>query len=141
MESEDPVKAYFIWGIDNAPYGPVKLPVLIDWIQDERVLPGTWVFARGTSSWQKASEMPELENYFCRKIPAASAAPARAGFTPGSLRRIKILASLSDAQLAHLSEFMELKGVPQWAVVVRQGEPGDAMYLIMSGELRARTMI
>jgi CRP-like cAMP-binding protein len=141
MESEDSAKAYFIWGIDNAPYGPVELPVLIDWIQDERVLPGTWVFARGTSSWQKASEMPELENYFGRKIPAASEAPARAGFTPGSLRRIKILANLSDAQLAHLSEFMELKGVPQWAVVVRQGEPGDAMYLIMSGELRARTMI
>jgi len=30
--------------------------------------------------------------------------------------------------------------VSQWTVVVKQGEPGDAMYLILEGELRARTM-
>ena len=35
---------YFIWGIDDSPYGPVRLPVLIDWINDERVVPDTWVF-------------------------------------------------------------------------------------------------
>ena len=37
---------FIIWGIDDAPYGPVELPVLIDWVKDERVLKETWVFAR-----------------------------------------------------------------------------------------------
>lgn len=141
MESSDSANAYFIWGIDDAPYGPVELPVLINWIHDERVFTDTWVFARGIGAWQKASEMPELKNHFNRETSSAAAAMPRAGFTPGSLRRIKILANLSDAQLAHLSDYMELQGVPQWTEVVKQGEPGDAMYLIMSGELRARTMI
>jgi CRP-like cAMP-binding protein len=140
MESQDS-NAYFIWGSDDAPYGPVELPALIDWISDERVFSDTWIFARGSGVWQKASDFPELKAYFGSETTMISETPSRAAFKPGSLRRIKILASLSDAQLAHLSDFMELQGVPQWTVVVRQGEPGDAMYLIMSGELRARTMI
>ena len=132
---------YFIWGIDDAPYGPVGLPALTEWIADERVLADTWVFARGTGAWQKAADFPELKEFFGLKPPVVQEVPSRAGFKPGALRRIKILADLRDAQLAHLAEFMELEGVPQWTVVVRQGDPGDAMYLIMSGELRARTMI
>jgi CRP-like cAMP-binding protein len=140
MESQD-TNAYFIWGSDDAPYGPVELPALIDWISDERVFADTWIFARGTGVWQKASDFPELKEYFGSDTTMISETPSRAAFKPGSLRRIKILANLSDAQLAHLSDFMELQGVPQWTVVIRQGEPGDAMYLIMSGELRARTMI
>jgi CRP-like cAMP-binding protein len=57
------------------------------------------------------------------------------------LRRIKILADMKDAQLAHLADFLENLGVLQHTLVVKQGEPGDAMFLIMSGELRARTLI
>jgi CRP-like cAMP-binding protein len=48
---------------------------------------------------------------------------------------------LKDAQLAHLAEYLEFQEVLQRTEVVSQGEPGDAMFLIMSGELRARTMI
>ena len=29
--------SYFIWGIDNSPYGPVELPMLLDWINEGRV--------------------------------------------------------------------------------------------------------
>jgi len=32
---------FIIWGIDDAPYGPVELPVLEEWVKDERVLPET----------------------------------------------------------------------------------------------------
>jgi hypothetical protein len=139
MDSED--SAYFIWGIDDAPYGPVALPVLMGWISDERVLPDTWVFSRRSGVWQKSSEIPELADSFGDKGADTFDAPSPAGFKPGALRRIKILATMSDAQLAHLAEFLELQGVPQWTVVFHQGEPGDSMYLIMSGELRARTLI
>ena len=61
--------------------------------------------------------------------------------TLDGLRRIKILAELTDAQLEHLADFLELQRVPQWSVVVRQGEPGEAMYLVLEGELRARIPI
>jgi hypothetical protein len=46
MESGDSPNRYFIWGIDEAPYGPVPLDVLAAWIGDDRVAAATWVFAR-----------------------------------------------------------------------------------------------
>ena len=129
---------FFIWGIDDAPYGPVELAVVTDWIKDARVLPDTWIFARRTGAWQQAADVPELKRLFNQQTEAASG--ARAGITPGSLRRIKILAELNDAQLDHLLNFMELQRVSQWSAVVKQGEQGDAMYLVLAGELRARTL-
>ncbi|HEV2435272.1 MAG TPA: cyclic nucleotide-binding domain-containing protein [Verrucomicrobiae bacterium] len=131
---------FFIWGIDDAPYGPVELAVVMDWIKDARVLPDTWIFARHTGAWQQAADVPEFKKLFQQLTEPVSGAGARAGITPGSLRRIKILAELNDAQLDHLLNFMELQRVSQWSAVVKQGEQGDAMYLVLAGELRARTM-
>lgn len=141
MEGKENPDGFFIWGIDDAPYGPVDLAVLADWIKDARVLPDTWVFARRNGAWQQAADVPELKKLFDRQTEMVPGASSRAGITPGSLRRIKILAELNDAQLEHLLDFMELQRVAQWSVVVRQGDPGDAMFLILSGELRARTMM
>jgi len=133
---------YFIWGVDDSPYGPVGLSALVDWINDERVLPETWVFSRNAGNWQRASELPELKNHFALKLTAVSDGPtARVGIKPGSLRRIKILADLKDAQLAHLAEYMELQEVTQWSVLFNQGDISDSMYLVLAGELRARVVV
>jgi len=129
---------YFIWGIDDSPYGPVELPTLVNWIKDERVLAETWVYTRRDSTWQRAADISELKMFFGKKFARSADGP---GITPGALRRIKILADLNDAQLSHLSDFMEVQRVPQWSTVVRTGDPGDAMYLILEGELRARVMV
>jgi hypothetical protein len=131
---------FFIWGIDDAPYGPVELPVLVNWIKDERVLADTWVFARRIGAWQRAADIPELKMFFNRST-AATSQPGSRPITPGALRRMKILADLSDAQLEHLLDFIELQRVRQWTVVVKQHDPGDAMYLILEGELRARVVM
>lgn len=141
MELQENMNEFFIWGIDDSPYGPVELPVLIDWISDERVLADTWVFARRDGSWQRAAEIPGLQAYFSQTIIPDSAASSGAGITPGSLRRIKILSQLNDAQLDRLTEFMELHKVPQWMAVVKQGDAGNGMFLILQGELRARVMV
>jgi CRP-like cAMP-binding protein len=141
MESGSPLNDFFIWGIDDSPYGPVSLSVLLDWVKDERVLPDTWVFARNGGVWQKACEIAELRDIFQADTGTLSETSSSVRFKPGSLRRIKILAEMKDAQLAHLADFLEFQEWPQHAEVVRQGEPGDAMFLIMKGELRARTMM
>jgi CRP-like cAMP-binding protein len=126
---------FFIWGVDDSPYGPVELPTLVNWIKDERVLADTWVFTRRDSKWQRAADVTELKMFFGQKIVRSGTSPV---ITPGSLRRIKILADLNDAQLSHLGDFLEMQAVTQWSVVVRQGDAGDAMYLVLAGELRAR---
>jgi len=141
MDTKVSTNIYFIWGIDDAPYGPVDLSVLTGWIQDERVLPDTWIFARHAGNWQRATDIPELSKSFGGSVEPDFNTSFRKTISPGSLRRIKILADLKDAQLAHLAGFLEQQEIPQWTVVFQQGEPGDAMYLIMSGELRARTLI
>ena len=58
MENNNPAPLYRIWGIDNVAYGPVELPSLISWIQQERVTGDTWVFLETNRVWRKASELP-----------------------------------------------------------------------------------
>jgi CRP/FNR family transcriptional regulator, cyclic AMP receptor protein len=126
--------SYYIWGIDNSPYGPVELPMLLDWIAEGRVLADTWVFEQKTSNWGKANQFKELQEHFRLDTEFI-----QRELTPAALRRIKILANLKDAQLAHLADYMETQEAPHNTVVFRQGDVGDAMYLVLSGELRARS--
>ncbi len=141
MELRQSANEFFIWGIDDAPYGPVELAVLIDWVKDERVLADTWIFARPDGNWRRAADVPELQAHFNQETLPASDTVSSSGIKPGSLRRIKILAQLNDAQLDRLTEFMEVHRVPQWMAVVKKGDEGNGMFFILQGELRARVMV
>jgi len=132
---------FTVWGLDQAAYGPVELPTLVSWVKDERVTAETWIFVGKDSAWRQAGEIPELQMFFRAKAnPVAqdSVAVNPTGVDPRALRRIKILASMTDEQLERFAGFMEVEKVPQWAVIVKQGDPGDAMYFILEGELRVR---
>ena len=131
---------FFIWGLDQSAYGPVELPTLVSWIKDERVFADTWIFVGREVTWRRAAEIPELQMFFPRQA-ASPAVNASARIKPGALRRVKVLAGFSDAQLDHFAQFTELQQVPQWTVVVKQGEQGDTMYLILEGELRVRLVV
>lgn len=128
--------SYFVWGIDDSPYGPVALNELHNWIRLGRVVPNTWVFACGAGEWKRASHFPELQNQFGGIHEISD----RLGLTPGLLRRVKILANLQDLQLAHLCDFIDVEEVPAYYNLFKQGDVGDAMYLVLAGELRARTV-
>lgn len=144
MNSQPANPNFTIWGIDHAAYGPIELPTLVNWIKDERVTAETWVFIGRSQSWQKASDIAELQMFFRPKTGGASAAAASVGggtIKPGALRRVKILAGMTDEQLERFAGFMEIERVPQWAVIVKQGDHGDSMYLILEGELRVRLMV
>jgi len=133
---------FIVWGVDQTAYGPVELPTLVSWVKDERVTAETWVFAGKTAAWQKAAEVPELQMFFRPKgKPGPVAIESVAGVDPRALRRVKILGGMSDEQLERFARFMQVEKIPQWAVIVKQGEPGDAMYLILQGELRVRITV
>ena len=143
--------AFIVWGIDHAPYGPIELPMLVNWIKDERVTADTWIFSESKDDWQKASQIPELQMFFRPKSSGAASAAPKAGpgvsqktasmVRPGSLRRIKIFADFKDEDIQQFLQFMEVMRVPQWTQIVRQGDHGDAMFLVLEGELRVRLMI
>ena len=148
MATDTGGEGFKIWAVDNQVYGPVELPQLVGWIKEERVTADTWIFSERADGWTKAAKVPELQMFFRKKEPDASAAAASAAapgpapaIKPGALRRVKVFAEMSDEQLERFIRFMEVMPVRQWAELVKQGEMGDAMYLVLEGELRVRMMI
>lgn len=140
-----PEPGYKVWAVDDVVYGPVDLPQLVEWISDERVLPDTWLFRVDKAEWRRASELDELKGVFGPGPGAATPTPEGnlliPGVKPGTLRRVKIFASMTDQQLGRFVQFMEIEKVPTFREICRQGGPGDAMYCVLDGEVRARIMV
>lgn len=140
---------YKVWGVDNVVYGPVDSSTMISWLLEERVNGGTWIYVVDQDRWLKASEIAEFAEHLASDVVASrpiSAADTElnrksGGLRPGSLRRVKIFASMSDEQLVRFLEFIEVCEVRQFAELVKQGDPGDAMFFVMEGEVRVRLMI
>jgi len=133
---------YFVWGIDQVAYGPVELPTLVTWIRDERIERDTWIHDQRAGKWVQAKDLSELRLVLGRRNPATTApGDATGAIKPGSLRRIKILAELTDEHLVSFARYMECQRVPQFATVVTAGEAGDSMFMLLEGELRVRVLV
>jgi hypothetical protein len=139
---ENPAVYYRVWGLDYIAYGPVELPTLVSWIRDERVQPDTWIYREEQGDWVRAREMVEIKTLFKRGAGGgAPAAKTPSGMTPAALRRIKIFAEMDDRQLTSFLQYMEVLKLLPNAVIFRKGEQGDAMFLVLEGEVRARVLI
>jgi CRP-like cAMP-binding protein len=57
------------------------------------------------------------------------------------LRRMKCFANMDDLQIESFVRYMELLHCEQFSHIVRSGELGDSMYLVLEGELRALAMV
>jgi CRP-like cAMP-binding protein len=133
---------YLAWGNDNIAYGPVELPGLVAWIKQGKVTANSWVFKEKDRTWSRASDLTELKILFKSKLPPAAAASAGAlGIQPGSLRRIKMLADVEERLLASLLAYLEVVRVAPFGTVVSKGDHGDALFMVLEGEVRARVMI
>jgi CRP/FNR family transcriptional regulator, cyclic AMP receptor protein len=146
MPPEDVPPLYQIWGADQTAYGPVELPAVVNWIKEERVLADTWLYLHETKQWLQAAQVPELKMFFQPKSKAVTVASDDGNFdddlkiTPGALRRIKIFAEFDNDQLLRFVKFMEITKHRPATLVVRKGDPGEAMYLVLEGELRSCLM-
>lgn len=147
MDAQNVATAYWIWGADKSVYGPVELPQLVGWIKEERVLSDTWLYSDAQDHWQAAKQYSELQMFFRPRNKQANEPESNSAegtpprLKPGSLRRIKLLADLSDLQLEKFAEFLEPLEVRQGTEVTQQGQSGDAMFFVLGGELRVRLMI
>ena len=124
-------------------YGPVELPVLVSWVKDERVTAETLGSSLRTATSGKRRR--NCQNCRCSSAPnhasravgalAAGRAMWNRAFCGGS--RFS-LAALADEQLERFAGFVQAQQAPQWSVVVKQGDVGDSLFLILEGELRVR---
>jgi hypothetical protein len=145
MQTNENIPTYRVWGADNVAYGPVELPTLVNWVRDERVTADTWVFSSEANAWQKASACAELKVLFRDRRRAGggenqTAAKAH-GIKPAALRRIRVFAGFDEKQLESFLQYMEVVPCRQFSHVVNKGDHGDAMYLVLEGELRAFTIV
>ena len=139
---ENPALYYRVWGVDNIAYGPVELPVLVNWVRDGRVLPESWIFREDKAQWVRATEVTELKLLFKSKTPAAvESGMAVQGIKPITLRRVKVFADMEESHLASFLQYMEVLKLRPHDVVFHKGDHGDSMFMVLEGEVRARVMI
>jgi CRP-like cAMP-binding protein len=138
MEKKDRASSYRVWATEKVVYGPFDLITLVDWVRQKRVTAETWVYCERRSTWAKAAAMNELKLLFdpTQGRPGHLVQAIRAGVNPDVMLRIKVLAGFNDAQLQSFVRYMEIITLEPLAVAVRESDLGDAMFLILEGELR-----
>jgi CRP-like cAMP-binding protein len=147
MKSREMTSDYNIWGKDGIAYGPITITALTQWVRDGRVPQDTWVLFVPADRWQRAVEIPELQDAFRtrgRTTPdqaSVGAALGRSRFEVEALSEVKVLPGLNQRQIESFARYMERVEVPQFGHIVRKGDHGDAMYLVLEGELRALTIV
>jgi hypothetical protein len=137
-------ETFRIWACDNQVYGPIDLPTLTQWVEEGRVLATTWVYLEGNKEWLLAKKLEPLAGHFPPGEATAflTRRAAEGGeVNPEELRQAPILSTLPNAALAQLIRLGQLQCLEPGKVVIKQGEPADALYFVLSGGLRARLMV
>ncbi len=140
MTTDPPTESGFkVLALDDVLYGPVAIPVLIEWAGDERILADSWIYCVRSGTWIRAGQIPELRRCFGEPEAgeAAGGEPAT-GIRPGMLRRVRALAELSDEQLLTFARFCRLERHAAFTRIMQVGTPGDAFYFVLEGEVRQR---
>ncbi len=136
------VPTYRVWSREKVLYGPYELPALVTCIRQKRLPAETWIFSEHNGNWNKANDLAELKPLFdpAHAKPGHLASAISGGVNPDILLRIKVLAGLNQDQLQSFVSYMEVLTLEPLAVAFKEGERGNAMYLIIEGEVRVRVM-
>lgn len=136
------IPTYRVWSREKVLYGPYELPALVTCIRQKRLSAETWIYSDHNGNWNKAGELAELKPLFdpAHAKPGHLASAISGGVNPDILLRIKVLSGLKQDQLQSFVSYMEVLSLETLAVAVKEGERGDAMYLILEGEVRVRVI-
>jgi CRP-like cAMP-binding protein len=142
MEKNNSTPTYRVWGRDKVVYGPYELPTLVDWIRQKRLSAESWVFSERLGAWTKATALDELKPLFdpSHARPGHMVSAIKGGVNPDVMLRVKVFAGLKDDQLQSFVRYMEILTLDSLAIAVKEGERGDAMFLILEGEVRVRVL-
>src|SRR5258708_32303902 len=103
MASASTDASFIVWGTNRIASAPMPLTTLISMVRDERVTPDTWIFVNKAGAWQRALDVEELQWFFQVRAGRLQAPDGERetprGFDPRALRRLKLLAGMTDEQL------------------------------------------
>jgi CRP-like cAMP-binding protein len=133
--------SYKVWAADNMIYGPIDFSTLTQWVQESRVLPETWVHSEQANAWHHANQLEMLAPYLQAAAPAATVTAPPGRILPEELRQFSVFVNLSNDLLEQFTDYAELCEVSPGTAIIKKGTPGDAIYFVLSGEVRARLII
>jgi hypothetical protein len=134
--------SYKVWADDDSAYGPVDTATLIQWVQDARVSPETFVQSQADLRWRQASDVEALRGKF--SAAADSDGPSTGGdgsLLAAKLGEFSVFSGLSKSGLEQLAALGKFYQAAPDTLIVRQGDPCDAVYFVVSGGLRVRLLI
>ncbi len=133
--------SFKLWADDEKVYGPVDVDTLHQWIQDERLFPQTFVQSQSDSCWRRAEDVEILREKFTATPLAASGDDNAITSTARALREFPFFAGLTNEGLEQVAALGKTYEVEVGDLVVRQGDPCDAVYFVLAGELRVRLLV
>jgi len=139
---------YSIWGVDKLVYGPVDKETLLRWVRDGRITSETWVHDRQIDFWLQGEKI----DFVKPELAKAEGKPIRVGaapqtddqpveLSPDSLRQFELFSDLSDHKLEQILMFSRTKRFDEGEMIVRKGEPGKSLFLIVEGHVTASVTV
>lgn len=135
----EPTDKYFVFAEDRQTYGPADIALLQEWAQSGSLSQQSWIYCEAADVWTRASQVSELKQHLSPGSPQPEkldGAAGGSGLKGSQLRRIRLFADMSDSQAEEFVNLVEKVKVRAFSPIVKQGEHGDSMYLILDGEAR-----
>src|SRR5215510_6061915 len=120
--------SFKLWAEDEKVYGLVDVDTLLQWIQDERLVPETFVQSQTDSCWRRAEDVEILREKFTATPAGAAAAHNGITSTAAALREFPFFAGLTNEGLEQVAALGKTYEVEAGQLVVRQGDPCDSVY-------------
>jgi hypothetical protein len=145
MDAAQPEKSYYLWGQDRVVYGPVSAAKISEWVATGDLKADAWIFSHRDGTWRRATDVPELKEIFAKGAlpltPADKKAAEERKTAAQMLRDLELFKGLSDAQIESFARYAQVVHVDQFTRIAKKGDPGDAMYIVLEGEVRAFLMV
>src|SRR5207245_128434 len=109
---------------------------------DQRVFASTFVQLQSDRRWRQARDVESFREHFgSAHASDAEQIKADTSAVAGDLRELAVFSGISNAGLEQIAALGEFYHAAPGATVVRTGDPCDAVYFILSGQLRVRLLV
>jgi CRP-like cAMP-binding protein len=145
MQLDSPDAVFKVLSSDNLIYGPIDLATLVQWVRERRVRRESWVYWETAKNWVAAGAITALQPEFDALPAVAEAEPsaevALPAITVDELRGFERFAPYSNEDLALLLTFCDLVTAAKGDLIIKKGDLSDSMFLVLSGQVRARIQV
>ncbi len=129
---------FYIFAEDHQAYGPAHAELLQQWAKEGLISSESWVYDGSSDSWHRAKQASVLKGFLVSQTRLSKTPNLNhpSGLRGSQLRRIRLFADMTDEQAEKFVGLVEKVQVRAFSPIVKQGEHGDSMFLILEGEAR-----